>query len=95
MGDGVFHRGDSNAINEIPFCSEVIKNLKEDNAKQYLRRHPKQQKIREMNGANLDSPIRGELGYAHRPQLDPKFIVLLGTEFGAHYGKNMFALALP
>src|SRR6218665_3127765 len=39
-----------------------------------------------MNGVLLASPIiiRGELGYAHRPQLVPKFIALLGTKFGAH-----------
>ena len=30
---------------------------------------PRQQKFRAMNGAHLASPIRGELGYAHRPQL--------------------------
>src|SRR6218665_2254349 len=53
--------------------------------KTLLQSQPKQQKIREMNEAhfNLDSPIiMGELGYAHRPQLDPKFIALLGTKFG-------------
>src|SRR6218665_1982580 len=30
---------------------------------------PRQQKFRAMNGAHLASPIRGELGYAHWPQL--------------------------
>ena len=34
----------------------------------------------EMNGAHLTSPIRGELGYAHWPQLGTQ----LGTKFGAH-----------
>ena len=37
-----------------------------------------------MNGAHSDSPIMGELGYAHRLQLGPKFIALLRTKFGAH-----------
>src|SRR6218665_2296364 len=35
---------------------------------------PRQQKINEMNGAHLASPIRGELGYAHWPQLGTQFI---------------------
>src|SRR6218665_942406 len=43
---------------------------------------PRQQKINEMNGAHLVSPIRGELGYAHWPQLGTQFIALLGTKFG-------------
>src|SRR6218665_1871209 len=34
-----------------------------------LRSYPRQQKFNEMNGAHLASPIRGELGYAHWPQL--------------------------
>src|SRR6218665_812196 len=45
---------------------------------------PRKQKFREMNGAHLASPIRGELGYAHWPQLGTQFIALLGTKFGAH-----------
>src|SRR6218665_3343398 len=47
---------------------------------------PRQQKFRAMNGANLASPIRGELGYAQWPQPSwaSKFIALLGTKFGAH-----------
>src|SRR6218665_2676660 len=45
---------------------------------------PRQQKINAMNGAHLASPIRGELGYAHWPQLGTQFIALLGTKFGAH-----------
>src|SRR6218665_1259439 len=59
--------------------------------------HPRQQKFRAMNGAHLASPIRGELGYAHWPQLGTQFIALLrmGTKFGAHYGNKMFALTLP
>src|SRR6218665_1327363 len=44
---------------------------------------PRQQKFRAMNGAHLASPIRGELGYAHWPQLGTQFIALLGTKFGA------------
>src|SRR6218665_3548120 len=40
-----------------------------------LRWMPRQQKINEMNGAHLASPIRGELiGYAHWPQLGTQFI---------------------
>src|SRR6218665_664778 len=45
---------------------------------------PRQQKFRAMNGAHLASPIRGELGYAHWPQLGTQFVALLGTKFGAH-----------
>ena len=37
-----------------------------------------------MAGAHLASPIRGELGFAHWPQLGTQFIALLGTKFGAH-----------
>jgi len=48
------------------------------------KRDPRQRKFRAMNGANLASPIRGELGYAHWPQLGTQFIALLGTKFGAH-----------
>ena len=44
----------------------------------------RQQKFRAMNGSHLANPIRGELGYAHWPQLGTKFIALLGTTFGAH-----------
>src|SRR6218665_2653491 len=43
-----------------------------------------QQKFRAMNGAHLANPIRGELGYAHWPQLGTQFIALLETKFGAH-----------
>ena len=45
---------------------------------------PRQQKFRAMNGAHLANAIRGELGYAHWPQLGTQFIALLGTKFGAH-----------
>src|SRR6218665_1042131 len=55
----------------------------------------RQQKFKEMNGAHLASPIRGELGYAHWPQLGTQFIAILGTKFGAHYGNKMLALILP
>src|SRR6218665_1587932 len=50
----------------------------------YIYQAPRQQKFRAMNGAHLASPIRGELGYAHWPQLGTQFIALLGTKFGAH-----------
>src|SRR6218665_3377888 len=43
---------------------------------------PRQQNFRGMNGAHSASPIRGELGYAHWPQLGTQFIALLGTKFG-------------
>src|SRR6218665_2397987 len=46
------------------------------------RCQPRQQKIHEMNGAHLASPIRGELGYAHWPQL--------GTQFIAYWAPNLF-----
>src|SRR6218665_1130700 len=50
----------------------------------YIYTKPRQQKFRAMNGAHVASPIRGELGYAHWPQLGTQFIALLGTKFGAH-----------
>src|SRR6218665_947882 len=50
----------------------------------YIYTKPSQQKFRAMNGAHLVSQIRGELGYAHWPQLGTQFIALLGTKFGAH-----------
>src|SRR6218665_886016 len=50
----------------------------------YIYTKPRQQKFRAMNGAHLASPIRGERGYAHWPQLETQFIALLGTKFGAH-----------
>src|SRR6218665_2281930 len=46
---------------------------------------PRQQKFRAMKGAHLASPIRGERGYAHWPQLGTQFIALLGTKFGAQF----------
>src|SRR6218665_4016028 len=49
----------------------------------YVYANPRQQKFRAMTGADLPSPIRGELGYAHWPQLGTQFIALLGTKFGA------------
>ena len=50
----------------------------------YIYTKLRQQKFRAMNEAHLASPIRGELGYAHWPQLGIQFIALLGTKFGAH-----------
>ena len=49
-----------------------------------LNANPRKQKFNEMNWAHLASPIRGELGYAHWPQLGTQFIALLGTKLGAH-----------
>src|SRR6218665_1536834 len=60
----------------------------------YRPTKPRQQKFRAMNGAHLASPIRGELGYAHWPQLGTQFIALLGTTFWAHWGNKMFALTV-
>src|SRR6218665_1993898 len=50
----------------------------------YIYTKPRRQKFRAMNGAHLANPIRGELGYAHWPQLGTQFIALMGTKFGAH-----------
>src|SRR6218665_1723149 len=61
----------------------------------YIYTKPRQQKFRATDGTHLASPIRGELGYAHWPQLGTQFIDLLGTKFGAHYGNKMFALTFP
>src|SRR6218665_1249846 len=56
----------------------------------YIYTKPRQQKFRAMNGAHLASPTRGELGYAHWPQLGTQFIALLETKFCPN-----FALTLP
>src|SRR6218665_3587102 len=45
---------------------------------------PRQTKFRAMNAAHLASPIWGELGYAHWPQLGTQFISLMSTKFGTH-----------
>ena len=50
----------------------------------FIKVKPSQQKFKAMNGAHLASPIRGELGYAHWPQLGTQVIALLETKFGAH-----------
>src|SRR6218665_3935466 len=42
--------------------------------------HPRQQKFRAMNGAHLASPIRGELGYAHWPQLGSQIYCIIGNQ---------------
>src|SRR6218665_150536 len=52
---------------------------------------PRQQKFRAMNGTHLASPIRVML---IGPSWAPKFIALLGTKFGAHQGKKIFALTV-
>ena len=46
-----------------------------------LHTPPIQQIFRETNGAHLASPIRGELGYAHRPQL--------GSQIHCHVGHQI------
>ena len=48
----------------------------------YMQCIPRQQKLNEMNGVHLASPIKGGLGYAHWPQLGTQFIALLGSKFG-------------
>src|SRR6218665_829948 len=45
---------------------------------------PRQQKFRAMNGALLASPIRGELGYAHWPQLGSQIHCPIGNQIWAH-----------
>ena len=45
---------------------------------------PRQQKFRAMNGAHLASPIRGELGYAHRPQLGSQIHCPIGNQIWGH-----------
>src|SRR6218665_2328343 len=50
--------------------------------------HPRQQKIRTMNGAHLASPIRGELGYAHRPQLGSQIHCPIGNQIWGPLGKD-------
>src|SRR6218665_38464 len=52
------------------------------------RKIPRQQKFRAMNGAHLASPIRGELGYAHRPQLDSQIHCPTGTQIWGPLGKE-------
>ena len=41
---------------------------------------PRQQKFRAMNGAHLASPIRGELRYAHWPQLGSQIHCPIGNQ---------------
>src|SRR6218665_3800305 len=54
-----------------------------------IRIQPRQQKINEMNGAHLVSPIRGELGYAHWPQLGTHAIYCpIGHQIWAPLGKQ-------
>ena len=68
--------------NLLDFFEEIYDEL--DITAEYIDLLPRQQKIDAMNGAHLASPIRGELGYAHWPQLGTQFIALVGTKFGAH-----------
>ena len=49
---------------------------------------PRQQKINEMNGAHLASPIRGELHYAHWPQLGSKIHCPIGNQIWGPLGKQ-------
>src|SRR6218665_1905229 len=41
---------------------------------------PDSKKFRAMNGAHLASPIRGELGYAHRPQFGSQIHCPIGNQ---------------
>ena len=47
---------------------------------------PDRKKFREMNGAHLASPIRGELGYAHRPQMGSQIHCPIGRAFCTKIG---------
>src|SRR6218665_3299801 len=49
---------------------------------------PRQQKINEMNGAHLASPIRGELGYAQWPQLGSQIHSPIGNQIWGLLGKD-------
>src|SRR6218665_1047459 len=48
----------------------------------------RQQKFRAMNGAHLTSPIRGELGYAHWPQLGSHIHCPIGYQIWGPLGKQ-------
>src|SRR6218665_3714576 len=49
---------------------------------------PRQQNFRAMNGAHLASPIRGELGYAHWPQLGSQIYCIFGNQIWGPLGKD-------
>src|SRR6218665_2494213 len=49
---------------------------------------PGQQKFRAMNGAHLASPIRGDLGYAHRPHLGSQIHCPIGNQIWGTLGKE-------
>src|SRR6218665_1924726 len=49
---------------------------------------PIQQKFGAMNGAHLSSSIRGELGYAHRPQLGSQIHCPIGNHIWGPLGKE-------
>src|SRR6218665_3115423 len=49
---------------------------------------PRQQKFMAMNGAHLASPITGELGYSHRPQLGSQNHCLIGNQIWGPLGKK-------
>src|SRR6218665_4045146 len=58
---------------------------------------PRQQKFRAMNGAHLASPIRGELGYAHWPQLGSEIHCPIGNQIWSPLRKEVcpnFALTV-
>src|SRR6218665_3662890 len=50
--------------------------------------YPRQQKFRAMNVAHLASPIRGELSYAHRPQLGSRIHCPIGNLIWGPLGKE-------
>ena len=50
--------------------------------------YPMQQKFRVMNGAHLASQIRGELGYAHRPQLGSQIHCPIVNQIWGPLGKG-------
>src|SRR6218665_824683 len=62
------------------------------------RLFPDSKNLGPMNGAHLASPINGELGYAHRPQLGSQFHCPIGNQIWGPLGKEYvcpnFALTL-
>src|SRR6218665_1258190 len=54
----------------------------------YIYTKPRQQKFRAMNGAHLASSIRGELGYAHWPQLGSQIHCPIGNQIWGPLGKE-------
>src|SRR6218665_1973407 len=60
----------------------------EKNSLQKLVKLPRQQTFRAMNGAHLASPIGGELGYAHWPQLGSQIHCPIWNQIWGPFGKD-------